>query len=238
MKYSCTFAPVCNFYCMRLFLNISLMAAMAITAVSCKRAYNIEGRIDFYGYDGEMLYLITHENDEFAAVDSCCVRHGLFSMKGKTDSTVFSVLCHGFEPLMPLMIEPGKLQVKVSPSEIEAKGTKLNNQLYDFLDKKNAIDNRFEDAFQRSQRMSAVVNPTENSEDSLKAIVDEAEDFFFDFVSKHYSDPLGVAIFLMLCTGDDIQEPTPLLKRIVDDAPDKFLANYKVRKYLEMVGMD
>lgn len=222
---------------MRCTFNLPLALTILLLTVSCRHNYVIDGSIDLYGYDGENLYLVTYEGNGFSAVDSCSVRHGLFRMEGRTDSTVFAMLCHGFEPLMPLMLQPGKLRVSVSPSEMNVSGTRLNNQLYDFLDRKNDIDNRFEDILQRSQRHPAFADPDACYEDSLKELVNEAEDFIFDFISRHYSDEDGVAVFLMMCYGTMMsQEPSPLVTRIVEDAPKKFLNNYKVRNYLEAVG--
>lgn len=216
--------------------TLSVLALLAL--FSCRRGYSIDGNIDLYGYEEEELYLVTYERNEFTAIDSCCVRHGQFQMSGKIDSTLFALICHGFEPLMPLMLEKGKIQVCVSPSLMEAKGTRQNNDLYDFLDKKNDIDNRFEDMFQRSQSLKAIIDDEACYEDSLQTIVCEAEDVIYDFIRKHYSDEVGVAVFLMMCNGYAALEPTPLATRIVEDAPRKFLSNYKVRDYLRRVGME
>lgn len=210
------------------------LAAMFVTG--CVRSYTMEGNVELYGFDGEELYLVTHENDVFRVVDSCYVRHGHFSMSGKTDSTVFAVLCHGFEPVLPLFIERGRMQVHIAPSNLQVKGTKLNNQLYEFLDRKNDIDNRYEDILQRSQYITNMFNPSVSLDDSLRAVVNEAEDYIYGFVKKHYTDPLGVCVFMMVCDGIAMREPTPLVRRILDSAPDKFLGNRSISNYLRSVG--
>ena len=204
--------------------------------VSCHRNYSIEGNVELYGFEGTRMYLVTHENDEFIAVDSCSVRHGRFNMEGRADSAVFAMLCHGFEPVMPLFIERGNINIHIAPSVIDVSGTRLNDMLYDFLDRKNEIDNHFEDLIQRSQHLADILNPSVSYDDSLKLLVNEAEEFIYGFVKKHYNDPLGVCVFMMACYGDQMSEPTPLIRRIIDNAPDKFLTNRKIRSYMTRVG--
>lgn len=216
--------------------NLVFVLALVMSAISCRHNYSIEGSIDLYGFEGENLYLVAHEHGEFIVIDSCCVKHGHFRMTGSTDSTIFSVLAHGYEPLMPLVLENGHINVSISPSALMAEGTRYNNQLYDFLEKKNEIDNRFEDIIQRSQQ--DIFNQMNlNYEDSLNSVVEEAENCIYDFIRKHYDDPLGVSVFLMMCNGSSLQEPTPVVRRVIDDAPKKFLSNYKVKEYLHNIEM-
>ncbi len=221
---------------MRQITNIALLVSVLLSTVSCRHSYKIDGDIDIYGFEDEMLGLVAHENGVFSVIDSCRVRHGHFKMEGRIDSTVFCVLSHGYESLMPLMLGPGNIKVLISPSQLEAKGTRLNNQLYDFLEKKNELDNRFEDLLQRSQQM-AFLDPSLDCDDSLRVVVDEAENYMFDFIKRHYDDQLGVSVFLMMCYGLPTPNPSPLIQRVVDDAPDRFLNNYKVKAYLGAIGL-
>lgn len=213
-----------------------IFAAVLVSAVSCRHSYRLEGSVDLYGYDGESLYLVTHENDEFVAVDSCVVRHGRFRMGGTADSSVFAVLCHDFNPILPLFIERGNMTVSIAPSKLNVNGTKLNNLLYEFLDRKNEIDNRFEDVLQRSQQVSNIMDPAVSFTDSLTSVVREAEDYIYGFVKKHYDDGLGVCVFLMMCNAAPQQEPSPLVKRIIENAPERFISNPKVRDCLVRIG--
>lgn len=220
----------------RLSFHIAAALFSVLIASGCSRNYRMDGNVELYGFDGEKLYLVTHENDVFTVVDSCCVRHGHFSMKGKADSTVFAVLCHGFEPVLPLFIERGRMQVRIAPTDLQVKGTRLNDQLYEFLERKNDIDNRYEDILQRSSYFTNRVNPSVSYDDSLKSVVSEAEDYIFGFVRKHYTDPLGVCVFMMMCDGMAMREPTPLIRRILDNAPAKFLGNRSISNYVSSVG--
>ena len=221
---------------MRRVCNAIFVLTVLLSAISCRRGYTVDGSIDLYGFEGEELYVVVHEHGEFVIVDSCSVRHGHFQMTGNVDSTMFSVLAHGYEPLMPLVMENGHIKVRISPSALMAEGTRYNNQLYAFLEKKNEIDNRFEDIIQRSQEEGAPLMD-QNYEDSLRSVVKDAENCIYDFIRKHYDDPLGVSVFLMMCNGSSLSEPTPLISRVIDGAPKKFLSNYKVREYLKRIGM-
>lgn len=222
---------------MKLAFNLVCTLTLLLSAVACRHSYTIDGSIDLYGFEDEKLYLVVHEHGEFIVVDSCCVKHGHFQMTGHADSTMFSVLSHGYESLMPLMLENGHINVSISPSAMMADGTRLNNQLYDFLGRKNEIDNRFEDIIQRSQQMGAFLMDGDCYDDSLRCVVEEAEDCICEFIHRHYDDPLGVSVFLMMCNGSSFDEPTPLISRVIEDAPKKFLTNYKVKGYLERIGM-
>lgn len=217
----------------RFVINL-LLSFLAVIFSACRHSYTINGTIE--GYEGENLYLVINENGEFSVIDSCQVRHKHFQMSGRTDSTVFAVLSHGFEPLMPLFVERGKLRIIISPSVLDARGTKSNNTLYDFLDKKNEIDNRYDDLFQRSHFSSNVLNPYVSYDDSLKLVAAEAEDYIYKFVKKHYDDVVGVCVFLMVCIGDTSDEPSPLIRRIVENAPASFLNNKKIRGYIDDMG--
>lgn len=218
----------------RIVLNLSL-TLLAVMLSACRHSYTINGIAE--GYEGENLYLVIHENGEFSVIDSCRVRHRHFQMSGKTDSTVFAVLSHGFEPMMPLFVERGKLRINIAPSVLNARGTKLNNILYDFLDKKNEIDNRYDDLFQRSQFSSGFMDRSVSYDDSLKLVAAEAEDYIYKFVKKHYDDMVGVSVFLMVCMGESSQEPSPLVRRIVENAPVSFLKNEKIRDCLSDMGL-
>ncbi len=215
-----------------------LMVSLALAAVSsCKHEYSIEGKVELYGYEGENLYLVTHENNEFIAMDSCSVRHGRFTMEGRADSAVFAVLCHGFEPVLPMFVERGRISVLIAPSNLNVSGTRLNELLYEFLKRKNEIDNHFEDLLQQTHNFANRVNGTASVyEDSLKTVVQEAEEHISDFISAHYDDPLGPCIFMMISGYPSPSEITPLIRRILDDAPDSFIRNRSVSGYISSVG--
>ncbi len=82
-----------------------------------------------------MLYLKTLKDGQWVTVDSAEVIHGLFSMRGRVDSVIMATLYMNDEGIMPLVLEDGKIEVSISNTQLTAKGTALNNLLYEFIEK-------------------------------------------------------------------------------------------------------
>ncbi len=49
------------------------------------------------------------------------------------------------EAIMPLVIEKGNIKITITNTELAAKVPPLNDALYDFIDKKNAMDMKIEE---------------------------------------------------------------------------------------------
>ena len=90
--------------------------------------------------DGKMLYLKSLRDGEWVKLDSAEVAHGLFSMKGKVDSVQMVTLYMDDESIMPIVLENGKIKVNISNSDIKAVGTPLNTALYEFIEKRNRLE--------------------------------------------------------------------------------------------------
>ena len=61
-------------------------------------------------------------------------------MKGKVDSVQMVTLYMDDESIMPIVLESGKIKVTISNTDLKAAGTSLNAALYDFIDKRNALE--------------------------------------------------------------------------------------------------
>ena len=109
---------------------------------SCTRKYKVEGSSSVTSLDGKMLYLKTLKDGQWVTVDSAEVIHGLFSMRGRVDSVIMATLYMNDEGIMPLVLEDGKIEVSISNTQLTAKGTALNNLLYEFIEKRNALELR------------------------------------------------------------------------------------------------
>ena len=92
------------------------------------------------GLDGKMLYLKTLRDGEWTKLDSAEVVHGSFSMKGKIDSVQMTTLYMDDERVIPVVFESGKIVITISNTDLKAVGTPLNTALYDFIAKKNAME--------------------------------------------------------------------------------------------------
>lgn len=102
---------------------------------SCTRKYKVEGSSSVTSLDGKMLYLKTLKDGQWVTVDSAEVIHGLFSMRGRVDSVIMATLYMNDEGIMPLVLEDGKIEVSISNTQLTAKGTALNNLLYEFIER-------------------------------------------------------------------------------------------------------
>lgn len=120
---------------------------------SCARKYKVEGSSSVTSLDGKMLFLKTLQNGQWVAVDSAEVIHGLFSMKGPVDSVMMVTLYMDDEGIMPLVLEDGKIEVSISNTQLAAKGTLLNDRLYEFIEKRNALELQIEELDRKEARM-------------------------------------------------------------------------------------
>lgn len=54
---------------------------------------------------------------------------------------------------MPLVLEDGKIEVSISNTQLAAKGTLLNDRLYEFIEKRNALELQIEELDRKEARM-------------------------------------------------------------------------------------
>ena len=215
-------------------------AGFVLAMVSCTSHYRIDGVVETFGYEGRELSLIEFLPYRTTKYDSCIVNHGKFQMKGKADTTRLVFLCKDGSPIIPVYIEKGRAKVRLLPTEMTVSGTRQNDLFYSFLKKKIEIDNRFEDLSQRRMSMSRTgfdARTMELIQDSLRMVVDECEEMICSFMADNYKEPAAVGVFMMLSAGPS-NGVSPLVKRILDAAPDDFLSQSYVNGYTDRVGYD
>lgn len=203
---------------------------------SCARKYKIEGSSSVTSLDGKMLFLKTLKDGQWVAVDSAEVIHGLFSMKGPVDSVMMVTLYMNSEGIMPLVLEDGKIEVSISNTQLSAKGTLLNNQLYEFIDKRNAMEIQIEELDRKEARM---VLDGANLEDVRRELAKEGEslvkemnDYVKKFIIDNYENVLGPSVFMMVYSSLPYPIMTPQIEDIMRTAPQTFKNNQFVRDYL------
>lgn len=203
---------------------------------SCARKYKIEGSSSVTSLDGKMLFLKTLKDGQWVAVDSAEVIHGLFSMKGPVDSVMMVTLYMNNEGIMPLVLEDGKIEVSISNTQLSAKGTLLNNQLYEFIDKRNAMEIQIEELDRKEARM---VLDGANLEDVRRelskegeSLVKEMNDYVKKFIIDNYENVLGPSVFMMVYSSLPYPIMTPQIEDIMRTAPQTFKNNQFVRDYL------
>ena len=182
---------------------------------SCTSKYRIEGTSSVNSLDGKMLYLKTMRDGEWVKLDSAEVVHGLFSMKGKVDSVQMVTLYMDDESVMPIVLESGKIKVTISNTDLKAAGTSLNAALYDFIDKRNALEEIHAQLMVEGDSLMTAMNQ-----------------YVKTFISDNYENVLGPSVFMMLCSSLPYPIMTPQIDDIIKDAPYSFKSNKLVREFL------
>ena len=217
----------------RSILAVAVTGLMLVFA-SCTRHYRIEGVVETLGYEGREVSLVEFLPFHTTRIDSCKVNHGRFEMKGVVDSTRLVFLCKDDRPIIPVYIEKGRVRIELKPTSMVASGTRQNDLFYSFLLKKIDYDNRYEDMLQRRFALSRSGIDSRRMElvqDSLRMIVDECEEMICSFMADNYMEPAAVGVFIMLSSAP-AKEISPLLRRILDSAPDYFLCQSYVNGYI------
>lgn len=186
--------------------------------------------------DGKMLYLKSLRDGEWVKLDSAEVVHGLFSMKGKIDSVQMVTLYMDDESIMPIVLESGKIVVTISNTELKATGTSLNTALYDFIAKKNVMEESIGELEQKETRMVMDGGDIDEIHGQLIAegdsLVKAMNLYVKTFISKNYENVLGPSVFMMLCSSLPYPIMTPQIDDIIKDAPYSFKSNKMVREFL------
>ena len=203
---------------------------------SCGNEYQVEGNSSVSRLDGKMLFMKVSNGKELIKVDSAEVIHGLFRMEGKIDSTVIASLYMDDQNIMPIVIEKGKIQIQIDNTLLVASGTPLNNKLYDFIARKNALEDRAYEVERMESRMIMYGKPFAEVEQEIAKeranLSDEYDKMVKDFVQENYENVLGPAIFQMMSNGY-ASRMTPLMEQILKEAPESFKNHAMVRNLVK-----
>lgn len=204
--------------------------------VSCTRAYKIEGTSSVNGLDGKMLYLKTLRDGGWVNLDSAEVVHGLFSMKGEVDSVQMVTLYMDDESIMPIVLESGKIDIIISNTDLKATGTSLNEALYEFINKRNEMEESIGELEQKETRMVLDGGDLAEIHEQLSlegdSLMRAMNVYVKTFISSNYENVLGPNVFMMLCSSLPYPIMTPQLDEIIKDAPYSFKSNKMVKEFL------
>lgn len=220
--------------------RIKLLCALAsgLLMTSCAGEYAIQGSSSVSRLDGKMLFVKVPRDGQMVSIDSAEVVHGIFKMNGTADSTYLAALYMDDESLMPIVIEKGNIAIDISNARITVSGTTLNDKLYDFIAKKNAIDDKADELERSESRMIMDGVPEEEILQTLNTergkLNDELNALVKDFVTENYTNPLGPGVFLMWCNNFPYPVMTPMIQEIVDGAPEAFTNDPLVKEYIQM----
>ena len=203
---------------------------------SCTHKYKIEGTSSVNGLDGKMLYLKNLKGEEWVILDSAEVVHGVFAMKGKVDSVQMVTLYMDDESIMPVVLEGGKINITISNLDLKAVGTPLNNALYDFITKKNEMEQSLGELEHKETRMVLDGGDLAEIHEQLSmegdSLVKAMNTYVKTFISENYENVLGPNVFMMLCSSLPYPIMTPQIDEIIKDAPYSFKDNKMVKEFL------
>lgn len=220
----------------KMFVHYAFPLLALLLCASCSRGYRIEGQSSVTSLDGKMLYLKTLQDGDWVAVDSAEVIHGLFKMKGPVDSVRMVTLYMGDEGLMPLVLENGHIRVDIANVQMKAEGTPLNDKLYDFIDKRNALELAIEEVDRKEARMVLDGVALDDIHDQLQqesdSLVGAMNTYLKQFIAENYENVLGPSVFMMMCSTLPYPVMTPNIEAILKDAPASFKDNVLVKDYV------
>lgn len=204
---------------------------------SCASEYQIQGSSSVSRLDGKMLFVKVPQGHEMMSVDSAEVVHGFFRMKGEIDTAMIASLYMDDQSIMPLVMEKGNIDIQIDNARIIVKGTPLNERLYDFVAKKNALDDRAYEVERLESRMIMDGHAMDEVEQEIAKERDklskEMDDLVKWFIQENYENVLGPGVFIMLCNGFPYPLMTPLIEELVENAPDSFKNHELVKQYVE-----
>lgn len=214
---------------------IALISALVFA--SCAHGYLIEGSSSVSRLDGKMLFVKVPQGSQMINVDSAEVIHGLFHMQGEVDSAIIAALYMDDQSIMPLVVEEGKIQIMIDNARLCVSGTPLNDKLYDFVGKKNSLDDRAFEVERMESRLIMDGKPMEEVEAEInqerEKLNTELDELVKSFIQSNYENVLGPGVFLMLCNGFPYPLVTPLIEEIMADAPESFKNHALVKEYME-----
>lgn len=203
---------------------------------SCASEYQIEGSSSVSRLDGKMLFVKVLKGEEMVNVDSAEVVHGMFAMKGQIDSSVIASLYMDEQSIMPFVVERGNIRISIENARISVTGTPLNDRLYDFVGKKNSLDDRAYELERMESRMIMDGKSSDEIEEEMnrerEKLSEEMNVLAKDFIQANYENVLGPGVFLMLCNSFPYPILTPVIEEIVNEAPGHFQNNMLVKEYM------
>ena len=210
--------------------------------LSCSKGYRIKGTSNLSNLEGKTVMLMTAVENQWELIDSCELLHGSFRMNGRVDSTMIATLFLDGQAVMPLIIEPGKIDVVISDLMLNVSGAPLNDSLYAFIAEKYKLDLRAVEL----ERIEPQMIMNGYASDVIEAYVDsmytrlgnDMRSLVLGFIRENYDNVLSLCGFSMLCNGLPRPLITPLMQEVIDDAPKEFLSHPSISEYLRLVHED
>ncbi len=208
------------------------------TLVSCGKKYRVEGSTSMSKLDGKMLFIKVVSNDKLVKIDSAEVIHGIFSMNGVVDSVMLASLYMDNDCIMPLVLEEGDIKINIDNAGISIKGTPLNDKFNRFIEDKTLLDDMAYNVEREESRMimdGMDLNTVQHKIDKKRSDLSEKMNRLAKtFIIENSENVLGPGVFIMIGNSFPYPYMSPLLKEIMDEAPESFRNNSLVKEYIMM----
>ena len=187
--------------------------------------------------EGKMLTLKVYVDGEMRSIDSTRVVHGRFSFGGSMDSTMLANVFWGNLSLMPIVLEEGEVDLRISETQQSATGTPLNDTLSGFIQRKTQLDARMAELPHLESQM--IMDGTDYDEITYelgkqsKQIAAENDRLIVRFIRDNYNNVLGPGIFMILTSSLPYPILNPQIEEIITNATPYFLGHPYVKKYIE-----
>ena len=208
-----------------------------LTLFSCKSQYMVKGFSNVDDLEGKMLTLKVYVDGEMRSIDSTRVVHGRFSFGGSMDSTMLANVFWGNLSLMPIVLEEGEVDLRISETQQSATGTPLNDTLSGFIQRKTQLDARMAELPHLESQM--IMDGTDYDEimyelgKQSKQIAAENDRLIVRFIRDNYNNVLGPGIFMILTSSLPYPILNPQIEEIITNATPYFLGHPYVKKYIE-----
>lgn len=178
-----------------------------LTFTSCAKSYDIQGTSNISNLDGRKLYLKGGSADTLITLDSCEVVHGEFSFTGTLDSVqVAQVYMDDMNLQFPIVLEEGKIQLKLDNTQLRVSGTPLNDKLNTFWTKFTQLRNQYVEI--DHEESVAIMNGHDEAATDARLIkkalqvYGNIDKLFTSFITENFDNTLGVWGFLTRVSYD------------------------------------
>lgn len=206
-------------------------------ALSSCTKYSIQGTSDVSDVDGRMLYLKEMANGEVKSLDSCDVIHGKFKFNGSLDSVRIVMLCIEDQPVIPVVLEDGEINVTLNGQGQHCHGTALNDTLDAFNMRYHQLIADLADL--QHQQNQAIMNgedmETVNRRLSIEneQLLVKEDKMVTSFITDNFDNCLGPYVFQMATSGYEAPILTPWIEALMTKATSKFKNDAYVKEYME-----
>ena len=212
------------------FIIMSVSLFLLLIHTSCDRnGYTLDGSVAHSFFNGDSVYILSLSADSGTVSSKGVVERGKFSLPGDAESIDVAMLYISNKPIIPFVVEPGKITVSVSADSVSVKGTPLNNELGRFIAVKDSFDIAMTGILRKEARMLMEGVSADEARVALQqefAVADAGfEEYIDSFVRSHYNDVLGPFVLAVYCGGMNYGMLNSKIQSLINDAPESFRNN-------------